>query len=149
MSDQLRANVGASVKTLLDEYAGLERKIAQQMARDEQRAARDMVAARKADTRCKIIVGGAILALARENAEVGEKLRSALLSRVSDPRDRALLCERLGWPLEQPGLPNFETAEATEGKGSQAKAEWSAADRPKSVQRIYADLLDVLPTLPA
>lgn len=140
MSDQLRANIGANVKTLLDEYAELERKVAQQMARDEQRAARDMVAARKADTRCKIIIGGAILALARENTDMAERLRVALLSRVSDPRDRALLCERFGWPLEQPALPNFD------GQGVENQPQWSPADRPKSVQRIYADLLDVLPT---
>lgn len=148
MAADHRQNVGAEIQKLLDEYQAVGKKIAQELAAEEMRSARDRKADRKADTRAKIIVGGAILALAREVDGLADRLAPAILARVSDSRDRALLASRLGWGFsEQPTLPDFDALalQAEERSGLPS----AGSDRPKARRAIYepyAALLDALPT---
>jgi hypothetical protein len=85
--------VGEKLAALLADYADHETKVRQFLAREEMADARDVLAARKRDTRRKIIVGGAVLAEARTNPQFGTLLYELLYRRVEDPRDRALIAE--------------------------------------------------------
>ena len=69
--------------------AELERQIA--AAESQARAA-----ARKQDTRRKIIIGGAILAAVAESPSLAGMLKTVLARRVTRPADRAAIADLLG-----------------------------------------------------
>jgi hypothetical protein len=85
--------VGERLKALLDEHDHHGVRVRQMLAREDMAFARDALAARKRDTRLKIIVGGAALAEARANPEFGSLLYEMLARRVEDPRDKALIAD--------------------------------------------------------
>jgi hypothetical protein len=72
----------------LDEHRG---RVGQAEARDDLADAREAHAERRADTRRKIILGGAVMAQARTDPKFAKLMMSILRERVTDPRDRTLL----------------------------------------------------------
>lgn len=67
-------------------------QLEQQIAAAESKA---QVAARKLDTRRKIIVGGSILAAIEDNPGLREMVRAVLAQRVTRPNDRAAVSDLL------------------------------------------------------
>ena len=78
----------AKLARLKERKAQLEAQIAAEEAKAK-------TAARKQDTRRKIIVGGAILAAMEESAGLREQVRHVLAARVTRPNDRAAVLDLL------------------------------------------------------
>jgi uncharacterized protein (DUF305 family) len=82
-------------KTAADRLAELKKRQAQlqaQIAREENRAKEQ---ARKDDTRCKIILGGALLADAAHHPDTAQFLRALLERAVTTERDKEFLAAML------------------------------------------------------
>lgn len=74
-----------------DELSARRRAAEQRRARAEQALARLNTDARKIDIRRKIVVGGAVMMIARRDDRFRRLLFEALNGAVTAPRDRALL----------------------------------------------------------
>lgn len=78
--------------SLSDGDLGQRRRAAEQrLARTQQALARLNVDQRKIETRRKIVLGGAVFAAARRDADFRARLRAVLDVAVTTPRDRTLL----------------------------------------------------------
>lgn len=81
-------------------------RVAQALARDSRADIRDAHSARRADTRRKIIMGGAVMAEAKTDPDFAKIVASILQRRVVDPRDRLLLTLDIDQLPEAVGLPS-------------------------------------------
>lgn len=100
--------VATNVANLLAELDEHRRRVSQALARDELADARDAHAERRADTRRKIILGGAAMAEAKADPKFAAMLMEILRRRVVDPRDRVLLALDMELAPEQVRLPSAE-----------------------------------------
>jgi len=86
----------SKLAAILEEYRQTERQIAQLTARGELRTARDRHSRRKRETRCKIILGGAVVASLRDLGD-DDKNRDVLLKlmreQVTETRDILSMAE--------------------------------------------------------
>jgi hypothetical protein len=97
------ANTIAALMSELDEH---RRQVGQALARDDLAEARDAHAERRADTRRKIILGGAAMAEAKDDPEFAKVMMSILRRRVVDPRDRTLLALDMEQIPDAPSPPS-------------------------------------------
>ena len=98
--------VAENVSALLAELDDHRRRVDQALARDTRSDTRDVYSARRADTRRKIIMGGAVRAEAKTDPDFAKIVTSILRRRVSDPRDRLLLALDIDQLPEAVGLPS-------------------------------------------
>jgi hypothetical protein len=108
--------VANNVAALLSELEEHRRQVGQALARDDLAEARDAHVGRRADTRRKIILGGAAMAEARDDPEFAKTMMSVLRRRVSDPRDRTLLAldmDQIPDPIRPPSAEEFDAMVAT------------------------------------
>lgn len=98
--------VAENVAALLQELGDHRARVAQALARDDRAEARDAHSARRADTRRKIIMGGAVMAEAKADPDFAKIVTSILQRRVVDPRDRLLLALDIDQLPEAVGLPS-------------------------------------------
>jgi len=117
MTDQAKP-VANNVAALLSELDEHRRQVGQALARDDLAEARDAHAERRADTRRKIILGGAAMAEAKADPEFAKTMMSILRQRVVDPRDRTLLAldmEQVPDPVRLPTPEEFDAIAASMG----------------------------------
>ena len=114
MSDNAKP-VADNIAALMSELEGHRRRVNQAIARDDLAEARDAHSERRADTRRKIILGGAALAEAKADPEFAKVMMSILRRRVVDPRDRTLLAldmEQIPDPVRLPSPAEFDALAA-------------------------------------
>ena len=114
MPDQQKP-VADNVAALLSELELHRTRVGQALARDDLAEARDAHAERRADTRRKIILGGAAMAEAKEDPEFAKVIMAILRRRVVDPRDRAMLAldmEQVPAPVRLPSPEEFDAMAA-------------------------------------
>jgi hypothetical protein len=104
--------VADNIAELLCELDEHRRRVGQALARDQLAEARDAHSERRADTRRKIILGGAAMAEAKADPSFANMMMSILRRRVIDPRDRTLLMLDIEQVPEPTGLPSAEEFEA-------------------------------------
>jgi hypothetical protein len=110
MTDQAKP-VANKVAALLSELDDHRRRVGQALARDDLAEARDAHAGRRADTRRKIILGGAAMAEAKDDPDFAKVVMTILRRRVLDPRDRTLLAldmEQIPDPIQLPSAEEFD-----------------------------------------
>jgi hypothetical protein len=105
MTDQAKP-VANNIAALLSELDEHRRQVGQALARDDLAEARDAHSERRADTRRKIILGGATMAEAKDDPEFAKLIMSILRRRVVDPRDRMLLALDMDQIPEAPVPPS-------------------------------------------
>jgi len=115
MSDQERS-VAENVAGLLSGLDEHRQRIGRAIARDDLAHAREAHAERRADTRRKIVLGGAVMAQARTDPEFAKLMMSILRERVIDPRDRALLALDMEQVPDSATLPSAEEFTALAAK---------------------------------
>ena len=98
--------VAENVSALLAELDDHRRRVHQALARDTRSDTRDIYSARRADTRRKIILGGAVMAEAKTDPTFAKIVTSILQRRVMDPRGRLLLALDIDQLPEAVGLPS-------------------------------------------
>lgn len=98
--------VADNIAALMSELSDHRQRVEQALARDERSDTRDAYSARRADTRRKIIMGGAIMAEAKTDQDFAKIVMSILQRRVMDPRDRLLLALDIDQLPEAVGLPS-------------------------------------------
>lgn len=114
MTDQVKP-VANNVAALLSELDEHRRLVGQALARDDLAEARDAHAERRADTRRKIILGGAAMAEAKDDPEFAKLMMEILRRRVIDPRDRTLLAldmDQIPDPIRPPSPDEFDAMAA-------------------------------------
>lgn len=82
-------------KSAQDRIEALKQQLAAKKATLERLQAKQSVAARKADARRKIIVGGAVLAHAEHDAAFAKALKAALQKAVTREKDREAVSDLL------------------------------------------------------
>ena len=121
MTDQAKP-VAANIAALLSELHEHRQRVGQALARDELAEARGAHSERRADTRRKIILGGAAMAEAKADPDFALKMMEVLRRRVVDPRDRTLLAldmEHIPDPVRLPSAGEFDAmVDAHTGQGS-------------------------------
>jgi hypothetical protein len=98
--------VAENISALMAELDDHKRRVDQALARDQRTFARDANAARRDDTRRKIIMGGAVMAEAKVDREFAKLVTAILKRRVADPRDRLLLALDIDQLPQAVGLPS-------------------------------------------
>lgn len=111
MSDTTKP-VAENVSALLTELDDHRHRVDQALARDLRSDTRDVYSVRRADTRRKIIMGGAIMAEAKIDSDFAKIVTSILQRRVLDPRDRLLLALDIDQLPEAVGLPSAAAFDA-------------------------------------
>lgn len=102
--------VADNVATLMSELDDHRQRVARAIARDDLAEARDAHSERRADTRRKIILGGAAMAEAKADPQFAELMMGILRRRVIDPRDRTLLAldmDQIPDPIQVPSADEF------------------------------------------
>jgi hypothetical protein len=105
--------VANNVAALLSEFDEHRRRVGQALARDELSEARDAHSGRRADTRRKIILGGAAMAEAKADPQFAALMMDILRRRVIDPRDRTLLALDMEQVPDDPQLPTADEFKAS------------------------------------